>query len=88
MTTKPPSSVRPAAGKTLETIAYASVADIPTAEPHDRDRLGFNIWRWLKHRHDPLEIAFQSAGARLLIGEDEALEKIRTYLRKSGVTLG
>jgi len=88
MTTKPPSSVRPATGKTLETIAYASVADIPTAEPHDRDRLGFNIWRWLEHRRDPLEVALHSAGARLLISEDEALEKIRTCLRKSGVTLG
>jgi hypothetical protein len=87
MTTKPPSPVRPTTGETLETLAYASVADIPTADPHDRDRIGFNIWRWLKHRRDPLEVAFRSAGARLLIGEEEALGKIRARLRESGIIL-
>lgn len=87
MTTKPPSPVRPASGQTLEAIAYASVAGIPTAEPHDQDRLGFNIWSWLKSRRDPLEIAFRSAGARLLIGEEEALERVRARLRESGIVL-
>jgi hypothetical protein len=87
MTTKAPSPVRPAAGGTLEAIAYASVADIPTADPHDRDRLGFTIWHWLKHRRDPFDVAFRNAGARLMIGEEEALGKVRARLRESGVAL-
>ena len=87
MTTKPPSSVRPAPAESLETVAYAAVAGIPTAEPHDRDRLGFSIWRWLKFRRDPLDVAVRNAGARLLIREEEALEKIRARLRESGIAL-
>jgi len=85
MTTKPPSSVKPAPGQSLEALAYASVAGIPTVEPHDRDRLGFNVWRWLKYRRDSLEATVRSTGARLLISEDEAVEKIRAYLRGVGI---
>lgn len=85
MTTKPPPPVKPHTGDTLEALAYASVAGIPTAEPHDQDRLGYNVWRWLTARRDPLEVAVRSAGARLLIPEAEALERIRTHLRGAGV---
>jgi len=87
MTTKPPSSVKPAAGESLERIAYASVKQIPTVEPHDQDRLGYNIWRWLKYRLDPLEFAVKTSGSRLLISEDEAVLKIRESLQQQGVTL-
>jgi hypothetical protein len=86
MTTKPPPPVQPQTGDTLETLAYASVAGIPTAEPHDQDRLGYNVWRWLSARRDPLEVAVRSAGARLLISEADALERIRTKLREAGIT--
>lgn len=85
MTTKPPSSIKPAAEQALENIAYASVANIPTVEPHDQDRLGYNVWRWLKLRRDPLEIAIRSAGARLTISEKEAEQKIKENLRKYGI---
>ena len=87
MTTKPPSSVKPSSDKSLEKIAYASVARIPTVEPHDQDRLGYNIWRWLKYRRDPLEIAVRSSGSRLLISEAEAVQKIREVLQQEGVAL-
>ncbi len=87
MTTKAPSSVRPAPEHALEKIAYASVASIPTLEPHDRDRLGYNVWRWLTLRRDTLEIAVKIAGARLLITEEEALQQIRENLRKQGIEL-
>jgi len=87
MTTKPASSVKPSLEKTLEKIAYASVADIPTLEPHDQDRLGFNVWRWLMYRRDPLEVAVKSAGARLTISEGEAVEKIHASLRMQGIEL-
>jgi hypothetical protein len=86
MTTKTPSPVAPAAEDTLEKKAYASVKNIPTVEPHDQDRLGYNVWRWLSLKRDPLEVAVRSAGARLLIPEEEAVEKIRENLKKLGVT--
>ena len=61
--------------------------DIPTVDPHDRDRLGYNVWRWLKFRKDPLDLAVRTAGARMLVGEAEALEKIRASLREQGIDL-
>ena len=87
MTTKAPSSVKPASEQTIENIAYASVKNIPTVEPHDQDRLGYNVWRWLKLKRDPLEVAVKSAGARLLIPEAEAIEKIRENLKQLGASI-
>ena len=87
MTTKAPSAVRPADEGSLEKVAYASVSDIPAADPHDRDRLGYNVWRWLTTRRDSLELSVRSAGARLGISEGEAVSKIRESLRAQGVTL-
>lgn len=85
MTTKPPSPIKPASDQALEKVAYASVSSIPTVEPHDQDRLGFNVWRFLKFRIDPLDIAVRSAGARLLITEDEAVRKIKEHLKNHGI---
>jgi hypothetical protein len=85
MTTKPPSQVKPAAEQSLEKIAYASVSDIPTVEPHDRDRLGYNVWRWLSTKRDSLEEAIRTAGARLMISEEEAIARIKDSLRSHGV---
>ena len=87
MTTKAPSPVKPADEQTLEHIAYASVRDIPTAEPHDRDRLGYNVWRALATKRDSLEFAVKTAGARLQISEEEAVARIRESLRAHGLTL-
>lgn len=87
MTTKAPSSVQPGPEQSLENIAYESVKNIPTVEPHDRDRLGFNVWRWLTVKRDPLEIAVKSAGARFLIPDEEAIGKIRENLKRLGVAL-
>lgn len=87
MTTKAPSTVRPAPEATLEKIAYSCVDGIPTVEPHDLDRLGYNIWLWLKHRRDPLEVAVKTAGARFLISDTEVLERIRGRLQASGIAL-
>jgi hypothetical protein len=87
MTTKAPSPVQPSSDTSIERIAYESVKNIPTVEPHDQDRLGFNVWRWLTLKRDPLELVVRSAGARLLIPEEEAVEKIRQNLKQSGVAL-
>jgi hypothetical protein len=87
MTTKAPSPVHAAPEQSIEKIAYESVKNIPTVDPHDQDRLGFNVWRWLTLRNDPLEIAVKSAGAHFLIPEEEAVETIRQNLKQFGVTL-
>lgn len=87
MSTKAPSTVKPSADNSLERIAYASVATIPTVEPHDQDRLGYSVWRWLKDRRDTLEQSVHNAGSRLLISEEEALRKIRESLKAQGVQL-
>jgi hypothetical protein len=85
MTTKPPSPVKSSSQTGIEKIAYTSVAGIPTVEPHDLDRLGYNVWRWLTYRRDSLEHAVRSAGSRLLIGDDDAIRRIRESLKKQGV---
>jgi hypothetical protein len=87
MTTKAPSTVLPAAPDSLEQIAYASVAGIPTLEPHDLDRLGYSVWLWLRNRKDPLESAVHVAGARFLIPEAEALGRIRERLASQGIEI-
>lgn len=87
MTTKAPSPVSPASDQALEKIAYASVQNIPTVDPHDQDRLGYNVWRWLTIKRDPLDIAVKSAGARLLISDEEAIGKIRENLKQLGIAL-
>jgi hypothetical protein len=87
MTTKPPSAVRPAEEGSLEKVAYASVRGIPAADPHDRDRLGYNVWRWLTTRRDSLEFAVRTSGAHLGVSEEEAVRSIRESLRAQGVTV-
>lgn len=87
MTTKAPSSVRPADPSSFEATAYAVVEGIPTVEAHDVDRLGYNIYLWLTSRRDTLEQAIRSANARLTISEEEATRIIRERLRERGVSL-
>lgn len=85
MSTKAASAVKAADASAQEGIAYASVEGIPVREPHDRDRLGYNVWRWLTTRKDSLAAAVKSAGARMEIPEEEAVEKIRAALREKGI---
>jgi hypothetical protein len=87
MTTKPPSAVQPAPASALERIAYAAVEGIPTVDPHDRDRLGYTLWLWLKLRRDPLEVAVRSACVRFEVSDEEALKRITERLAASGVAL-
>lgn len=86
MTTKTPSSVRPAPENSLEKIAYAAAAEVPAREPHDTDRLGYNIYLFLKSRRDPLETTLKTAGVRLQVSDAEALARIRAYLKGQGIT--
>jgi len=87
MATKAPSTVKPAPPESLEKLAYSSVAGIPVEDPHDLDRLGYNMFLWLRNRHDPLESVIRAAGVRLRISEAEALDRICQYLTAHGVNL-
>ncbi|HTY01386.1 MAG TPA: hypothetical protein VMG09_15290 [Bacteroidota bacterium] len=87
MTTKAPSSVRPADAASPESIAYSAVEGIPTLEPHDLDRLGYCVWIWLTTRRDSLEQAIKNANARLTISQEEATRRIRERLQQLGVSL-
>jgi hypothetical protein len=87
MTTKPPSEVEPAPEESLARIAHGSVEGIPAADSHDLDRLGYSIFLWLKYQRDPLEIAVRTTRARLLISEEEAVERISAKLRSHGISI-
>jgi rRNA maturation endonuclease Nob1 len=85
MTTKPPSLSQEFPPDSLEKIAYASVAGIPTEEPNDRNRLGYHIWRWLKNREGSLEEAISESGSRIQISHTEAAKIVRQELEKGGI---
>lgn len=87
MTTKAPSAVQDFAPDSLEKTAYASVSTIPTAEPNDRNRLGYHVWRWLQSRQGTIEDAVSESGVRMDMSKAEASRIIGEELRKHGVKL-
>jgi len=87
MTTKPPSPIKKSPDTSLEKAAYASVAGISAAEPHDLDRLGYSVWLWLTTQRDSLEQAVRNAGVRLKVSDEEAIRIIRESLQQQGVKL-
>lgn len=87
MSTKPPPSVAEFPQDSLEKIAYSSVADIPTQEPNDRNRLGYNIWMWLVDRKGTLEQAIKNAGSRTHIPYEEVLKIVSKHLEEKGIKL-
>jgi hypothetical protein len=48
----------------LARIAYASVAEVPTLEENDRNRLGYHVWLYLRGEVNSLEEAVHLARAR------------------------
>ncbi|MEP0821279.1 MAG: hypothetical protein HRF44_00390 [Ignavibacterium sp.] len=85
MATKPPPAVEEFSPDTLEKLAYSVVADIETREPNDRNRLGYNVWAWLKDRKGTLEDAVRAAGSRTLQEQTEVVALIRGRLKEKGV---
>lgn len=71
----------------LARAAYAAVADVPTIEENDRNRLGYHVWLYLRGEVNTLEEAVHLARSRFkpraLPAEEvvgmisEGLEKIR-----------
>jgi hypothetical protein len=85
MTTKPPSQVAEFPPDALEKIAYEAVADIPTQEPNDRNRLGYNVWMWLVDRKGTFEQAVRSSGSRTLIPLEEVVKNVTQRLKAKGI---
>ena len=48
----------------LARIAYAAVADVPTVEDNDRNRLGYHVWLYLRGELDSLDEAVHIARCR------------------------
>ena len=87
MTTVAAPKVKEFDQNSLEKIAYTAVASIPTREPNDQYRLGYNVWMFLKERKGTLELAVKNSGARILVSDSEALDTIRKELKNSGIDL-
>lgn len=85
MATKPPPGIEEFSPETLEKLAYSVVADIETREPNDRNRLGYNLWTWLKDRKGTLEDVVRAAGSRTFVRQEEVVELIRKRLKERGV---
>lgn len=87
MTTVAASKVKEFDIKSLEKIAYGAVAVVPTREPNDQYRLGYQIWTMLTEKGMTIEQAIKNSGARLQLSEKEAARLITEQLKISGITL-
>lgn len=85
MTTIAPPKVKEFDASTIEKIAYSSVKNVPTREPNDQYRLGYNIWMFLTEKRGSVELAVRNSGSRLLIPEQDAIATIKQELKKAGV---
>ncbi len=85
MTTKPPSQISEFPADSLEKIAYDAVAEIPTQEPNDRNRLGYNVWMWLVDRKGSFAQAVRASGSRTLIPPEEVVKKVTERLKAKGI---
>lgn len=85
MATKPPPAVSEFTHDSLEKIAYSIAADIEAREPNDRNRLGFNLWAWLRERKGTLEEAVRAAGSRTRADHEELVAMIRKRLAEKGI---
>jgi hypothetical protein len=80
MTTKPASRIKEHSPESLEKKAYAIVADIPTQEPNDRNRLAYCLWIWMKDQKGTLEETIRAAGARSSKSVQEIVTVINSRL--------
>jgi hypothetical protein len=87
MSTKPPASIVESPAESLEKLAYNVVAEIPTEEPNDRNRLGYCLWGWLSERRGTLLQAIRAAGTRSPLPPEEIFNIIRKRLEEKGIKL-
>jgi hypothetical protein len=87
MSTKPPASIVESPAESLEKLAYSVVAEIPTEEPNDRNRLGYSLWGWLSERRGTLLQAIRASGTRSPLTSEEIFEIIHKRLEEKGIKL-
>jgi hypothetical protein len=87
MSTKPPASIVESPAESLEKLAYNVVAEIPTEEPNDRNRLGYCVWGWLSERRGTLLQTVRAAGTRSPLTSEEIYEIIHKRLEEKGIKL-
>ena len=85
MSTKPPASVVESPAESLEKLAYNVVAEIPTEEPNDRNRLGYCLWGWLSERRGTLLQTICAAGIRSSLTSEEIYDIIQKRLEEKGI---
>ena len=85
MSTKPPASIVESPAESLEKLAYTVVAEIPTQEPNDRNRLGYCLWGWLSERRGTLLQTISAAGTRSSLTSEEIFNIIRNRLEEKGI---
>ena len=78
MSTKPPPPVAEFAADSLEKLAYSIASEVPARESNDRNRLGFQIWAWLKEPRGTIERAVTSSGART----EQPLDEVAAYVKR------
>ena len=86
MTTKPPPAVAAFAADSLERLAYSVVAEIQTREPNDRNRLGYNVWAWLKEGRGTLAQAIKNSGVRTTLPLEEVVKIVTKRLTEKGIS--
>jgi hypothetical protein len=85
MSTKSPASIVESPAESLEKLAYTVVAEIPTQEPNDRNRLGYCLWGWLSERRGTLLQTISAAGTRSSLTSEEILDIIQKRLEEKGI---
>jgi len=85
MSTKSPLSIIESPAESLEKLAYSVVAEIPTEEPNDRNRLGYCLWGWLSERRGTLLQTVKAAGVRSSLTSAEMVAIIEKRLEDKGI---
>lgn len=70
----------------LARTAYEAVAEIPTIEPNDRNRLGYHVWLYLRGELGTLEEAVHLARCRFLpreLSSEEVVSMIELGLKQA-----
>ena len=84
MSTKLPSSIAEFSADSIEKLAYSIASEISTREANDRNRLGFQIWAWLKERRGTIEQAVLNSGARTEQPLNEVADFVKRRLKERG----
>ena len=87
MSTKPPAAIAESPLDSLEKLAYGIVAEIPTQETNDRNRLGYSLWGWLSERRGTLLQTIRAAGTRSPLSPEEIFDIIRKRLEDKGIKI-